>query len=67
MVEADLRLVMLEEGRNEFVHESQGTPFSLNGKARLGCRHTGMVGSALVRRLQRENCEILKSLAKNLI
>lgn len=41
-------------------HKSQEIPFSLNGKRVWVAGHTGMVGSALVRRLQRENCEILK-------
>lgn len=47
-------------------HESQGIPFSLNGKRVWVAGHTGMVGSALVRRLQRENCEILKVSRKEL-
>ncbi len=35
------------------------TPFSLNGKRVWVAGHTGMVGSATVRRLEKENCEIL--------
>lgn len=35
------------------------SPFSLGGKRVWVAGHRGMVGSALVRRLQRENCEVL--------
>ncbi len=36
-----------------------GTPFDLNGKTVFVAGHRGMVGSALVRRLARENVELL--------
>src|SRR5260221_629188 len=36
-----------------------GTPFELNGKTVYVAGHRGMVGSALVRRLARENVELL--------
>ncbi|MDH7803206.1 MULTISPECIES: GDP-L-fucose synthase [unclassified Rhizobium] len=41
-------------------HKSKEVPFSLRGKRVWVAGHTGMVGSALVRRLEGENCEILK-------
>ncbi|MEP6841318.1 MAG: NAD-dependent epimerase/dehydratase family protein, partial [Bradyrhizobium sp.] len=36
-----------------------GTPFELDGKTVFVAEHRGMVGSALVRRLARENVELL--------
>ncbi|RYE64686.1 MAG: GDP-L-fucose synthase [Oxalobacteraceae bacterium] len=39
--------------------ETHSVPFDLAGKRVWVAGHTGMVGSALVRRLQREDCEIL--------
>ena len=36
-----------------------GTPFDLNGKTVFVAGHSGMVGSALVRRLASENVELL--------
>src|SRR5438105_15836992 len=36
-----------------------GTPFDLKGKTVVVAGHRGMVGSALVRRLARENVELL--------
>ncbi len=39
--------------------ESRTTPFDLTGKKIWVAGHKGMVGSALVRRLASENCEIL--------
>src|SRR5579885_3093036 len=35
------------------------TPYELSGKRVYVAGHRGMVGSALVRRLARENCEII--------
>ncbi len=40
-------------------HPGSTTPFDLTGKRVWVAGHRGMVGSALVRRLARENCEIL--------
>jgi GDP-L-fucose synthase len=40
-------------------HSTLERPYSLNGKRVWVAGHTGLVGSALVRRLQREDCEIL--------
>lgn len=39
--------------------ESFELPFSLMGKRILVAGHNGMVGSAIVRRLRQENCEVL--------
>ena len=36
-----------------------GTPFDLKGKTVYVAGHRGMVGGALVRRLGRDNCEII--------
>lgn len=38
---------------------TQNLPYSLAGKRVWGTGHRGMVGSALVRRLEREDCEVL--------
>lgn len=43
-----------------FTAEANGPVYNLRGKRVWVAGHAGMVGSALVRRLQQEDCEILK-------
>lgn len=48
-----------EKGGGKFVTRHAGEVFGFKGKRVWVAGHNGMVGSALVRRLEREDCEIL--------
>lgn len=60
MVESDLIDIMREEGRTISMSEKNEYHFDLRGKRIWVAGHTGLVGSALTRRLQHEGCELIE-------